>query len=57
MIVSVGNLPSSARDAQGGYDMFEMDDDHSSGAPSSSSGTIYEEDHGRSLSFSERMYG
>jgi hypothetical protein len=57
IIVNVGNMPSNSRDAHGNYDMFDMDDDHSTGASSSAGGAMYEDDHSRSLAFSDRMYG
>jgi hypothetical protein len=56
LMVNVGGLPHGARDAHGNYDIFDMDEDHSTVAPSSASGTMYEEEHARELAFGDRMY-
>ncbi|KAF7532251.1 hypothetical protein G7Z17_g13662 [Cylindrodendrum hubeiense] len=40
----------------GGYEMFEMEGDHHSVQTSNAGGMLYEDDHTRDMSFTERMY-
>ncbi|KAH7152305.1 hypothetical protein B0J13DRAFT_259722 [Dactylonectria estremocensis] len=48
------NMPREPR--AGGYDMFEMDEDHHSVHPHTSGSMLYEEDSTREMTFTERMY-
>ncbi|KAF4992933.1 hypothetical protein FDECE_13566 [Fusarium decemcellulare] len=51
---AINNMPRESH--AGSYEMYDMQGGHHHVHPSSNNGMVYEGDHGRDMSFSERMY-